>query len=98
MLIAIALGGVLTAGTLANENTSPIEQAHSAAAAVSAHNIQTALELHYIDTGRYPEASSARELVAILADHGYIRKTGAVSGITYTTLKNGRDYTLTRSN
>jgi len=59
------------------------------------HQISTALEIYYLDSGKYPDANNGEELIKLLKNEGYIKGEPLDNNIfDYQLKESGQDYVL----
>lgn len=93
--IALLAGLTVEVGGAAVAANDLINDAKYAANRANVWQLNTALELYYMDNNTYPLDSDAEAMIARLLDEGYIRnKPLDISVFTYTPINNGQNYVL----
>jgi hypothetical protein len=82
-------------GAVVNANDM-IADAFLAAGSANISQFRTALDLYYIDHGKYPEVYGGANMIDILKSENYIRENGPlnVDNFDYQVEDNGQDYLL----
>jgi len=95
-ILALAIiGGGAVAGPLSINFQKILTDTQQTVYGVNLHQLETALELYYLDHGNYPLVSSGEQLFRLLLKEGYL--TGEIEDVgvfEYQVLAQGEDYLL----
>jgi len=94
---SILLAGVtLTVNGFAVNANDILAEANLAAGQANISQFRTALDLYYIDHGKYPEVYGGADMIDILEKEKYIRENGPLNAdkFDYQAKNSGQDYLL----
>ena len=92
----LLVSATLTVNGVVVNATDVLAEANLAAGQANISQFRTALDLYYIDHGKYPEVYGGADMIDVLEKEKYIRENGPLSAdiFNYQAKDNGQDYLL----
>lgn len=92
----LLVGVTFTVNGIAVNANDMLADAFAAAGSANISQFRTALDLYYIDHGKYPEVYGGADMIDILEKEKYIRENGPLNAdnFDYQIKDNGQDYLL----